>query len=70
LIVSKRLFGNESARPAVSGSGPVHVSTVGDVNDRHHSGAIVCPVNDPVGTAMCAEPVIKWRRQALAPLNG
>jgi hypothetical protein len=40
------------------GSGPVHVATVSDVNDRHHHGAIVNPVDDPVRAATCAQPVI------------
>jgi len=46
-------------------SGPVYVAAMADVYDRHHAGLVVDPVDDPIGAAACAEPVIERRQQAL-----
>lgn len=39
-------------------SGPIDVTAVADVDDGDDMGLVVDPVDDAVGSASCAEPVI------------
>jgi hypothetical protein len=39
-------------------SGAVDITPVTDVHHRDHARLVINPVNDPVGTAPGAEPVI------------
>jgi hypothetical protein len=36
---------------------------VANVDDGHHTGSFVDPVDHPVGSAARAEPVLQWREQ-------
>ena len=56
-----------SATPALRDrSCSVDVAAVGYVYHSHHTGLIVDPVDDPVGTATGAESVVHGREQSLA----
>jgi hypothetical protein len=47
-------------------SGPINIAPVTNVDDGHHTGSVVHPVDHPVGSAARAEPVLQWREQGLA----
>jgi hypothetical protein len=48
----------------------IGITAVGDVHDRHRTGLIVNPVDDPVGATACAEPVIHRRKQSFPDPGG
>jgi hypothetical protein len=53
-----------------SASCPVRILAVSDIYDGHHSLVVIDAVDDPVGTAPRAHPIIERRQQALADTMG
>ena len=59
------LNGYSATRVIRGCSRSIDIAAVGDVYHRHHAGLVIDSVDDPVGTATCAKPVVHRGKQPL-----